>query len=48
MLRRLLTDRKPHCATEQFFRLWHEADIASAVADVEMALAGDPVALRLF
>jgi hypothetical protein len=27
MLRRLLTDRKPHCATEQFFRLWHKADI---------------------
>ena len=23
MLRRLLTDRKSHCATEQFFRLWH-------------------------
>ena len=34
MLRRLLTDRKPHCATEQFFRLWHETDMPTALRDV--------------
>jgi hypothetical protein len=42
MLRRLLTDRKPHCATEQFFRLWHFSDTTVGTDDVRCW--GDSVA----
>jgi hypothetical protein len=44
MLRRLLTDRKLHCATEQYFRLWSIADLEEAAAEVPSSPKADMAA----